>query len=256
MTSSNFLQDIKVGHLRAKLAENKQEIKSAKELRYRIFVEELGAKANQAKEDSDIFDDVCDHLLVIDDKNKIVVGTYRLMRSSIGKKFGKFYSQAEYDIDILLNLPGETLELGRSCVDKNYRNRSTMQLLWQGIATYVVHYNIEVMFGCASFPGTDLIKLKDKLSYLYHFHLAPPYIRPKALKEKYVNMDIVDKSEIVKNKVVVSLPPLMKGYLRLGGFVGDGAVLDNDYNTTDVCVVVKTDLVTERYVNRYAVTKK
>ena len=131
--------------------------------------------------------------------------------------------------------PGEILELGRSCVDAAARNRPTMQLLWRGIAAYVFHHQIALMFGCASLPGTDPDALAVPLCYLYHHHLAPPALRPRALPERYVDMRRLATDAYRSGAALAELPPLIKGYLRLGGFVGDGAVIDRQFNTTDVC---------------------
>jgi putative hemolysin len=126
-----------------------------------------------------------------------------------------------------------------------------MQLLWRGIAAYVHQYDIGVMFGCASLPGIDPAKLALPLSYLHHNHLAPPGLRPVALPERHVRMDLMDEREIDGRAALSLLPPLIKGYLRLGGYVGDGAVIDEQFNTTDVCVVVKTDTITDKYSKHY-----
>ena len=126
-----------------------------------------------------------------------------------------------------------------------------MQLLWSGIAAYVFHYDIALMFGCASLPGTDPEALATPLSYLYYHHLAPPALRARALPERFVEMRRLDPGQIDPNRTLAALPPLIKGYLRLGGFVGDGAVIDEQFNTTDVCIVLKTDLVTEKYLRHY-----
>ncbi len=150
-----------------------------------------------------------------------------------------------------MSYPGEILELGRSCVHADYRTGATMQLLWRGISEYVLHYDIELLFGCASLPGTRSEDMALPLSYLFHHHLAPPALRPRALDERYVAMNIMPAGEIDRRLALAALPPLVKGYLRLGGFVGDGAVVDHEFNTTDVCIVVKTDLVTERYFRHY-----
>ncbi len=180
-----------------------------------------------------------------------VVGTYRLIRREAAARLGGFYSAAEYDIAPLVAYPGEILELGRSCVDAAYRQRPAMQLLWSGIAAYVFHYDIALMFGCASLPGTDPETLAAPLSYLHHHHLAPPALRPRALAQRYVDMRRLPAGALDPARALVDLPPLIKGYLRLGGFVGDGAVIDDEFNTTDVCIVVKTDLVSEKYSRHY-----
>jgi putative hemolysin len=126
-----------------------------------------------------------------------------------------------------------------------------MQLLWRGIAIYVFRYDIKLMFGCASLPGTDPDALALPLSYLFHYHLAPPEIRPQAIADRYVEMDLLERDEVDVKAALAEMPPLIKGYLRLGGFVGNGAVTDDQFNTTDVCVVVKTSLVTEKYYRHY-----
>jgi putative hemolysin len=126
-----------------------------------------------------------------------------------------------------------------------------MQLMWRGIAAYVFQHGIDIMFGCASLPGTDPDALATELSYLHHHHLAPPALRPRAMAGRYVEMRRIAPEAIDPRRALVQLPPLIKGYLRLGGFVGDGAVIDRPFNTTDVAVVVKTDLVTDRYYRHY-----
>jgi putative hemolysin len=219
----------------------------------------MGAHADAAtalaKRDVDAFDAVADHLLVVDhDRGEgaaSVVGTYRLIRRPAAEKLGRWYSAAEYDISRILAFPGEILELGRSCVDAAYRTRGTLELLWRGIAAYVFKHRIGLMFGCASLPGTDLEALADQLTYLAANHLAPEEIRPRALPDRYVEMIRKDPATIDAKRTLISLPPLVKGYLRLGGFVGEGAVVDPQFNTTDVAVVVRTDQVTRKYYRHY-----
>jgi putative hemolysin len=250
---------IVAGALEVRLAQTAAEIDAAQALRYRVFYEEMAAQPSPEmaahKRDFDEFDTICDHLLVLDHSQgegaRAVVGTYRLIRRPAAARMGRFYSEAEYDIGVLKAMPREILELGRSCVDQAHRTRPTMQLLWRGIAAYVFHFDIALMFGCASLPGTDIQALAEPLSYLYHHHLAPPELRPRALPERFVDMAIAPPSAIDTRAALKALPPLIKGYLRLGGFVGDGAVIDTQFNTTDVCIVVKTDLVTEKYYRHY-----
>jgi putative hemolysin len=247
------------GNLELRLAANESDLAAVQALRYRVFYEELSAKASletlDSERDVDQFDAICDHLLVLDHQlgsgPEAVVGTYRLLRSSVAKANSGFYTAGEFDIACLSNIAGEQVELGRSCVAPQYRTRPTMQLLWRGIAYYVLGYDITLMFGCASLPGTDLEQLSNALSYLYRFHLAPPALRPRALDGRYVDMNRAEVSEQAKREALADLPPLIKGYLRLGAYVGDGAVIDEQFNTTDVCVVVKTDLVAEKYSKHY-----
>ena len=253
------LLDVVSGPLQVRLAASAPDIDAVQALRYRIFYETMGAKPSprmaRNRRDSDPFDEICDHLMVLDHSRGVgadaVVGTYRLIRREAARRCGRFYSAAEYDISRLVAYPGPVLELGRSCVDPAYRARAVMPLLWSGIATYVFHYDIELMFGCASLPGIDPDQLAVPLSYLYHHHLAPPELRARALPERYVDMQRLPAESIDAERTLGRLPPLIKGYLRLGGFVGDGAVIDHQFNTTDVCVVVKTDLVAAKYSRHY-----
>lgn len=255
---------IRTGNLAVRLAESEKEIEAAQRLRFKIFYEEMAAKptAEMAarSRDFDPYDDIADHLLVIDTSEgreaDEVVATYRLIRRAAAARMGSFYTAGEYEIGKLVTYPGEVLELGRSCVHRDYRTGSTMQLLWRGIATYVFHHDIEIMFGCASLPGIDPDALTLPLSYLHHFHLAPPHLRPIALPERYTDMHRLHAEELDRKAALAALPPLIKGYLRLGGFVGDGAVIDPQFHTTDVCMIVKTDLVTQKYHRHYQLDEK
>lgn len=251
--------ELRSGSLGVRLAAGPDEIDAVQALRYRVFYQELGAKADtetsRTRRDKDIYDTVADHLLVVDhglgEGAESVVGTYRLIHRAAARRIGHFYSAEEYDITRIEAIPGRILELGRSCVDGDYRNRSVMQLLWRGIAAYVFLHKIELMFGCASLPGIDPDALAPELTYLYYNHLAPAAIRPRALPHRYVDMCRLDRGESEVRAALTRLPPLIKGYLRLGGFVGDGAVIDPQFNTTDVAVVVQTDLVTDKYIKHY-----
>ncbi|RYJ01806.1 MAG: GNAT family N-acetyltransferase [Acetobacteraceae bacterium] len=251
--------EIRAGNLGVRIAETAAEVDAAQALRYRVFYDEMGAhpdaETRASARDRDEFDAVADHLLVIDHDRgegpEAVVGTYRLIRREAAASVGRFYSAAEYDIGPLVALPAPILELGRSCVGADHRTRGTLQLLWRGIAAYVSRHRVAVMFGCASLPGVDLDALAPVLTYLHAHHLAPPHLRPRALPERFLRMDRLDPASLDERAVMNELPPLVKGYLRLGGFVGDGAVLDPQFNTTDVCIVVKTELITAKYSKHY-----
>ncbi|WP_439549680.1 GNAT family N-acetyltransferase [Falsiroseomonas sp.] len=252
-------EELRAGNLGLRIAETAAEIDAAQALRFQVFYEEMGAKADAAtiaaRRDRDGFDAVADHLLVLDhdlgNGPEAVIGTYRLIRRAAADRLGRFYSASEYDIGPLLAFPGEVLELGRSCVAGPYRTRGTLQLLWRGIAAFVFRHKIDLMFGCASLPGTDQDALAAQLSYLHANHLAPPALRPRAVPDRFVAMDRIPPGGLDMRAAMVALPPLVKGYLRLGGFVGDGAVIDHQFNTTDVCIVVKTDLITDKYYRHY-----
>ncbi len=252
-------EPIAAGTLEVILAQAEADVHASQALRYRVFVNEIGATPNaenkRLERDMDEFDAVCDHLLVVEHQphgGYKVVGTYRLLRRAPMERIGRFYTASEFDIGPMLHFNGEVLELGRSCVDPAYRNRSVMQLLWRGIAAYVEQCRIDIMFGCGSLYGADAKKHAATLSYLHHTHLAPEALRIRALPERYVPMAALPIEQVDVKRTFVGLPPLIKGYLRLGGFVGDGAVLDPEYNTTDVAIIVKTLNVTGKYVERYA----
>lgn len=197
---------------------------------------------------------MCDHLLVLDNEragDDAIVGTYRLLRSSQMQKIGRYYTESEYDISPLRAYSGELLELGRSCVDTDYRNRAVMTLLWRGIGAFVNVFNIKLMFGCASFFGDDPKKHAMALSYLHHHCLAPEEIRLTALPDLYVDMNMVPIDQIDEREAIKTIPPLIKGYLRLNGKIGNGAVLDHVCKTTDVAIVVETEQVGDKYADRY-----
>lgn len=252
------LGELKAGTLEVLIASDECDIRAAQELRYRVFFEEMGAPVTPqvaaSRRDADAFDTVCDHLLVVEhaaDGEYKIVGTYRLLRREAMAAIGHFYTDGEFDISAIRNYPGEILEVGRSCVDPAYRNRAVMQLLWRGIGAYVARFNVGLLFGCASFHGTDPHQHAEELSYLYHYHLAPENVRPRALPERYVDMNLMPKEAVNAKRAFSALPALIKGYLRLSGYIGAGAVVDHEYNTTDVSIVVKTDLVTDKYAQRY-----
>jgi len=242
-----------------KIADTTAEVEAAQRLRYRVFVEEMGATVSDedraAKMERDAFDPYFDHLILIDteieDSENSVVGVYRLMRGSVARQGIGFYGASEYDMSKLIALKRETVELGRSCVAAAHRGGSAMHLLWNGLSEYVQSRDIEVMFGVASFHGRDPDLLAAPLSYLYHNHLAPEDIRVRTVDPHYVNMNRLAADALDRKEVMRSIPPLIKAYLRLGGFVGDGAFVDHDFNTVDVCLLMDTTRMTERYHSYY-----
>lgn len=255
-----------LGTLEVRLARTAGEVKRAQNIRYQVFYEEMSAKADAftmaTRRDRDHFDDLCDHLLVLDHNvtarpfrkpKPRIVGTYRLLRQEIAANNGGFYSVSEFDIGPMLDRHPDKrfLELGRSCVLKPYRDKRTVELLWHGAWSYVLKHNIEVMFGCASLVGTDPEALATPLSYLHHYHLAPPEWRVQALPERYVSMNLLPKEAVDAKAALRTLPPLIKGYLRLGAFVMDGAVIDRQFGTTDVMIVLPVSGISHRYINYY-----
>lgn len=252
---------IRSSDVEVRLAKNTQEVEAAQRLRYHVFYEERGAKPSSdisrmdVKRDTDKYDDIADHMIVVS-KNENegingIVGTYRLLRQEIAEKHDGFYTSAEFDLGPILQHNLSSLELGRSCVLAEYRTKPVIQLLWSGISEYVMKNDIGLLFGCASIPGTKIDEISEQLAYLHHFHHAPDSFCPVALAELYVDMNLHDKDSINQRAVFSSLPPLFKGYLRIGCFIGDGAVIDHDFNTTDVCMILPMSLLTERYKKHY-----
>lgn len=254
----------RLGALEVRLAGNKRDVRLVQRLRYRVFYEEMSAVADERaarlRRDIDAFDEICDHLLVLDRaaprraglgrlKPMRVVGTYRLLRQSIAARSGGFYTQGEYDIaPLVARKRGYTfMELGRSCVLAPYRNKRTVELLWHGLWTYAREHGIDVMIGCASFEGTDPEVHAMALSFLHHTALAPEDWRVRAHDRLYQRMDRVPKEQIDTKAALKAIPPLIKGYLRLGAFVGDGAVIDKQFDTTDVCIILPVEKIDPRY---------
>lgn len=253
--------DVALDRFEVRLATTDDEVASAQRLRYRVFVEEMGAtpSAEDAtlRLERDRFDPHFDHLILLDHQNQPedpldrVIGVYRLMRKDAAQSGAGFYGASEYDLSPLVNGGREIVELGRSCVAETYRGGAAMHILWNGLAEYVLSRKIEIMFGVASFHGTDPDALADALSYLHHKHLAPEDLRVTALPPAHVDMGRLAPEDIDRKKALRQIPALIKAYLRLGGFVGDGAFVDHEFNTTDVCLLMDTTRMTARYHDYY-----
>jgi L-ornithine Nalpha-acyltransferase len=245
-------------HFILKLAQDEAELTAAQRLRYRVFVQELNATGpsvdHMTMREHDEFDDIYDHLILIDRRIEPsnldhVVGVYRLLRSDVAQ--GVFYSASEFDLSLLLNSGRTLLELGRSCVDARYRGGVAMYLLWNGLAEYVLQHGIEMLFGVASYHGTDTASIAQSLSYLNRYHLAPPEARVSVCPEYHQRLDLVPEGEIDRLLAMAQTPPLIKAYLRLGGSIGDGAYIDHNFNTIDVCLLMDTARMSQRHKRAY-----
>ncbi|WP_244639027.1 GNAT family N-acetyltransferase [Bosea sp. ANAM02] len=255
----------RIGSLEVRLARGPREIWRAQRLRYRVFYQEMSAKpdviSRMFRRDADRFDKACDHLLVIDHAARgrfggikpKVVGTYRLMRQSAAERLGGFYTESEFDLGPMLALhPGSRfLELGRSCVLKPYRTKRTVELLWSGIWAYLQHHRIDAMFGCASFDGIDPDALALPLSFLHHHARSEGAWAAAAHAEHFVGMDRLPPEMVDAKLALKQLPPLIKGYLRIGARFGTGAVIDRQFGTTDVLVVLPVSAIDKRYADYY-----
>ncbi len=260
----------RVGSLEVRLAQTAAEVRQAQKVRFRVFYQEGAAIANPARllarRDIDAYDAICDHLLVIDHAARethpfnrpSVVGTYRLLRQSLAEELGGFYTAGEFDIGPLLARHShlQFLELGRSCVLAPYRNKRTVELLWHGIWAYVLQNGFDVMIGCASLDGTDPSRLSLPLSFLHHYARAPEVWRARALPQRHVEMNRLSKEAVDAKEALRLLPPLIKGYLRLGAGVGDGAVIDREFGTTDVLVVLPVSQIKERYLTHFDLSRR
>ena len=259
----------RVGSLEVRLAQTAHEVRQAQKLRYRVFYQEGSAIPNPgrlfARRDVDAYDAICDHLLVFDHAARdshlgrpMVVGTYRLLRQSLAEDYGGFYTAGEFDIGSLIARHSKLqfLELGRSCVLAPYRNKRTVELLWHGIHAYVLQNRCDVMIGCACLDGTEPKQLALPLSFLHHYARAPEEWRARALPERYVEMNRVSKETIDPKAALRMLPPLVKGYLRLGAFIGDGAVVDYEFGTTDVLVVLPVSVIQKRYFEHFDLSRR
>lgn len=254
----------RIGNLEVRLATRKKEIKKAQRVRYKVFYKEMSAvpdiRTKMKRRDIDPYDKVCDHLVVLDHSAKSqkspflrrskIIGTYRILSEENARKQGGFYTEAEYNLAPLLQRKAGThkfLELGRSCVLKPYRNKRSVEMLWHGLWAYIRQQQADVMIGCASFEGTDPKAHALALSFLHHHARAPEEWRVKAHDHHYVEMNMMPKAEIDVKKALKTLPPLIKGYLRLGAYIGDGAVIDHQFGTTDILIVLPVEAIDKRY---------
>ncbi|MEO0729805.1 MAG: GNAT family N-acyltransferase [Pseudomonadota bacterium] len=261
----------RVGSLEVRLACGLRDLRRAQRLRYKVFYEEMSATpsaaAKRSRRDEDAFDAVCDHLLVVDtspvakaaqpwrsNRRSRVVGTYRVLRQDMLADGETFYTQSEYDLRKLLADRQGThkfMELGRSCVLPPYRNKRTVELLWHGLWTYCREHNIAAMMGCASFEGTDPAAHAEALSFLHHERRAPSEWCVRAHDDLYVDMNMMARDAVNPKRALKALPPLIKGYLRVGAYVGDGAVIDHQFGTTDVFIILPVEAIDPRYFGHF-----
>jgi putative hemolysin len=240
-------------HFELRLAVSEADLKAAQRLRYSVFVEELGGDGpmvdHAARLEADRFDPWFDHLLLLDRRraeSDRVIGVYRVMHEDAARRAGQFYSEDEYDLGPLRSSGRRLLELGRSCLHPEYRGGTAMMHLWAGLAQYIATHKIEVMFGVASFHGLDPAPLAAPLSFLHHRHLAPSEIRPVARAEGYQRLDLIAEADLDRPAAIRAIPSLIKAYLRLGGFVGQGAYIDGPFNCIDVCLVMDVARIPEK----------
>jgi L-ornithine Nalpha-acyltransferase len=247
--------------MKIRLAETSDEIRVAQRLRYHVFHEECGAKPTSFNGlDEDRFDAVSEHLLVIEPFGLVasefalgdgnLVGTYRLITEASAKSVGGFYSQAEFDLEPLLARKSDLrfLELGRSCILKRARGSAVIELLWQGIWDFVRRHRIDVMLGCASFEGTDPTAHAEALNFIAQSAPTPPDWRVNAQPDRHHATPVASYDA---KRALANMPPLIKGYLRLGCYFGEGCVVDHEFNTTDVLIMLPVAAINPRYFARF-----
>ncbi len=253
MKSDNNFFDIR-------LAKEEPDLLAAQRLRYRVFVEELGGDGpmvdHQARLERDEFDSHVDHLVLIDQRRDPaqldhVVGVYRLLPGQRAASLGRFYCDNEYDLSKLKASGRPMLELGRSCVLPEFRGGIGMLLMWNALSEYVLDRKVEILFGVASFHGTDATPLAQPLSWLHHNHLAPVELRPTARADGFQRMDLVAEADLDRRAAMTGMPALIKAYLRLGGTVGEGAFVDHEFNTTDVLLMMDTVAMSAKHRDYY-----
>lgn len=244
-----------------RFAESEADIRAAQRLRYRVFVEELGSDGEMVDHDAglerDAFDPYYRHLMLLDpsrsdDPLDQCVGVYRLLSGSDAVRLGRFYTDDEYDLTPLVTSGKRLLELGRSCVAAEYRGGTALYRMWSGLARYVLTEGFDVLFGVASFHGTDVARLAPALSLLHHRHLAPDDLRVRAKGHPFQSMDLVPEDDIDRVAAMRDIPALIKAYLRMGGTVGEGAFVDHAFNTTDVCLILDTAQIPPKQKELYS----
>ena len=223
---------------------------NAQKLRFNTFFNNKSNKSGY-QIDIDKYDKYCDHLVVIDNSisPSYVVGTYRLLINSGSNSNVGLYTETEFDLHKLKKLKVKILEAGRSCVHEDYRDGKIIRLLWRALSSYILQKNVDFIVGCASFEGCNIVSYLEELSFLHHNYLAPKKYLAKSLKNKTTNIKYLKKSDIDNLKIFKSLPPLIKAYLRVGSWIGKGVVIDKEFKTTDVCIILKVDRINTKYLN-------
>ena len=249
----------RLGNLETRLARSKDEIRAAQGLRYEVFYSEMGATPNETikliQRDTDEFDRYCDHLLVVDVSTNPhrIVGTYRVMMQNQAILAGGYYTQKEYNLAPLFaaNPSARFLELGRSCVLSDYRNKRTMELLWHGAWSYAVENKIDIMFGCASFPGVDPKDVVESLVWLSENAAMDSHENCESTAISGFSIRELQSDNVNLRAAMSGMPALLKGYLRLGAKIGSHAVIDHQFGTIDVLVVLKVADINPRYLTHF-----
>jgi putative hemolysin len=225
--------------LQSYLASTAADVRAAQRLRWRVFSQELGAQLPAVGVDEDRFDAYCDHLLVRDVVDGEVVGTYRILSAAQAARAGGFYSETEFELGALRELPG-LVELGRACVHQRYRDGAVLSFLWSSLARHIHGAGYEHVIGCASVPVADgghgAASLYTRLA---REHLGPPAWRvrphhPLPIGELDCDTDAV-------------LPPLVRGYLRMGAWMCGPPAWDREFGTADILLLLPMSRMRQRF---------
>jgi putative hemolysin len=254
------MTDTQTMSLTVRLAETEAEIVAAQRLRFEVFsrVRDAAFSDEVLKErrDVDVYDPSCDHLIVVDpsrkdEENLGIIGTYRMMARSKRQDDPGFYTEKYFDISCFDGIEGEIVEMGRVCIDADYKSRAVMQWLWKGIAGYVLDNDVRILFGCAGWDGINPGEHRNLLSYLHNEFLAPERIRPVAEGPDRLEFECLPPDAVDEKAAIAEIPSIIRGYSRMGGYIGEGAVINRNFNTTMVCIVVEMASVTTRYMKRF-----
>lgn len=228
------------------MAKNSAEIQEAQRIRYQVFGEEMGAKLPSAATglDVDRFDIFCDHLLVRDQAENRVVGTYRILSPEQARRAGGYYSETEFDLSRLSHLRDAMAEVGRSCVDSNYRDGATISQLWSGLAEYIMKNGHEYLIGCASMSMSDGGHYAASVfNKVYKLHAAPDEYRVTPHNRLPL--------ETLNQNLEVIIPPLIKGYLRMGALIAGEPAWDPDFNCADLFILLPVARINARFARHY-----
>jgi putative hemolysin len=233
----------RIGNFIYKTVSTSEELRSALSLRYEVFHREMLGKTKAFGLDVDEFDSVCDHLIIIDSKKNLVVGTYRMNCSLFSDRF---YSQNEFMMARVLAHPGVKLELGRACIHKDYRRGMVISMLWKGIGDYMVATNADILFGCATVKTTN----PREAALLYRYFLeenriAPQFFTPPTLEYTMPNLNFWVPS--FQNPLSLEerteaeglIPGLCRTYLNCGAFIGGEPAYDKEFKCIDFMTVMK-----------------
>ena len=249
----------RIGTIEVRLATTKSEVEAAQALRFGVFFKDRGTVSDAANPlDADQFDEHCAHLLILDTAvlgplGDQLGGTARMLLSEKADVAGGFYSESEFTLRSLRERQSgkKFLEIGRTCVKAQWRSKRTVELMWQGIWSFALEHNVDVMVGCASLEGTVPAAHAMALSLMHHHYRAKGAWRAKALPERFVSMDLMPPEAINLRQAMLAMPPLLKAYLRVGAKIGEGCVVDSDFGTTDVFIVLQVAKIEQRYIRHY-----